>query len=251
MDNELHYTQTLLTSNSALSCHRATCNRMQRYIPLSCLRFKVKGVFELLSDALQLATLLIHHLDYLGVALLMVVVAPELILPFSGFLVARGDMHYVGVLLAGTAGAIVGQLLIYSVARAFGEARVRRFLRRYGGWLLLKESDLDKVFSFLNRFELSAMITARFIPTARSMISLPAGFLPMPLWRFALLTAIGTGLWNSLLIGLGALLGRNWQALAPVIDAYEWLGVAVLVLIVAMLIRRRVKQQLALRTSDG
>lgn len=208
-------------------------------------------MFELLSDLLQLATLLIYHLDYLGIALLMAVVAPELILPFSGFLVARGDMHYAGVLLAGTVGAIAGQLSIYGVARGLGEARVRRFLRRYGGWLLLKESDLDKVFRLLHRYELSAMITARFIPAARSMISLPAGFLPMPLLRFTFLTAIGTGLWNSLLIGLGVLLGHNWRALAPYVDAYEWLGVTVLMLIVGALVHRRVKQQLALPTSDG
>jgi membrane protein DedA with SNARE-associated domain len=213
-------------------------------------RFKVGDVFELLSDFLQLATLLIHHLDYLGVALIMMVIAPELILPFSGFLVARGDMHYAGVLLASTAGAVTGQLLIYSLARATGEVRVRRFLRRYGGWLLLKESDLDKVFRLLHRYELSAMVTARFIPAARSMISFPAGFLPVPILRFALLTAVGTGLWNSLLIGLGLLLGRNWRALEPFVDAYEWLGIAALLLIVGALVSRRVKQQLALRTSD-
>lgn len=205
---------------------------------------------ELAGDIVQLATALVQQLDYVGIALIMMVLAPEVILPFCGFLVARGDMHYAGALLAATAGALAGQLMIYSLARAFGEVRVRRFLRRYGSWLLLDERDLDRVFSLLARFELSAMITARFVPAARSAISLPAGFLPMPLARFTLLTTIGTGLWNALLIGLGMLLGRNWQALTPILEAYEWLGLALIALLIGALVRRRLKHYRALGASE-
>jgi membrane protein DedA with SNARE-associated domain len=48
-------------------------------------------------------------------------------------------------------------------------------------------------------------------PGLRSVDSIPAGMLRMPLDRFALLTAAGAALWDALLLGLGRCLGSNWR----------------------------------------
>ncbi len=52
----------------------------------------------------------------------------------------------------------------------------------------------------------------------------------MPLVRFTLLTAAGSLIWNTLLIGLGAMLGRNWEQVATVVGP---ISSAALVLLVA------------------
>jgi membrane protein DedA with SNARE-associated domain len=53
----------------------------------------------------------------------------------------------------------------------------------------------------------------RFLPTFRTMISLPAGMAKMPLWRFFLATFLGSAIWNTVLAGAGLYLGSNFEAL--------------------------------------
>ena len=54
------------------------------------------------------------------------------------------------------------------------------------------------------------VLFGRCVPLIRSVVSIPAGIDRMPLPRFLLLTAIGSGVWNAIFIGLGWILGDNW-----------------------------------------
>lgn len=182
---------------------------------------------------------------YVGIALVTVAVAPELIMPFAGFLVARGDLTFLGVLLAGGVGAILGQGGIYWAARAVGEVRVRGFFRRYGRLLLLRERDLDAALGLFDRFEWSMLLFGRALPTVRSLISIPAGLKGTPVARFLLLSALGTSLWNALLLFAGTLVGRNWAQLIAVLEGYQHLILVLLALLVVALSFRRVRAQLA------
>ncbi len=196
-------------------------------------------MLEFLGNTPGSFTALVMSLDYLGIALLLLFLAPEVVLPFAGFLVARGDLSFVGVLVAGTLGALVGQLFFYGAARALGEARVRRFIKRRGHFVLVRESDLDRVLALFERFDVGALVFARFVPTLRTLVSIPAGFLAVNLWRFTLLTAVGTLLWNAVLVAAGLLLGRNWRALLPYANAYGWVVLGVLVVGGAYVLWRR------------
>jgi membrane protein DedA with SNARE-associated domain len=173
------------------------------------------------TSLLAFLTTLTDSFGYVGLALLMIVAAPELVLPFAGFLVARGELSAPGVLAASAAGAMLGQGLIYSFAKTVGQARVRAFFRRYGKWLLLSESDLDAALQVFGRLETAAVVFGRAVPTLRSLISIPAGLKPMPLGRFLFLTTLGTVLWNTLLLYAGMLLGQNWGTLTEVLETYQ------------------------------
>lgn len=97
-------------------------------------------MLELVGNTFGFITYLIGSLDYLGIALLLVVLAPELVLPFAGFLVVQEKLEFTGVLAAGTLGALLGQLIFYGLARAFGEKRVRQFLKRYGHFFCCRKA---------------------------------------------------------------------------------------------------------------
>ena len=77
------------------------------------------------------------------------------------------------------------------------------------------------------------VLFGRCVPLIRSVVSIPAGIDRMPLPRFLLLTAIGSGVWNAIFIGLGWILGDNWGRvqgwLGPV--SYVVLGLVVVGLI--------------------
>ena len=190
-------------------------------------------------------TTLTGTLGYGGIALVMVVAAPELVMPLAGFLVARGELSFAGVLLAATFGAMVGQVGIYGAARAVGEQRVRHSIRRYGRLILVSERDLDRTLTLFDRFESAALFFSRVIPTVRSLISVPAGIKPMSWVRFSLFTTLGTVLWNAALLYAGTLLGKNWRTLVEILGTYEVVVAALLGLAVLALLAVRVRSRLA------
>lgn len=172
----------------------------------------------------------------------------EIVLPYAGFLVGRGQLSFVQALLASTVGSVVGAVVLYAIGHYGGRPLVLRFR-----WLLrLSEADLDRADRWFDRFGTPLVFGARMVPIARSVVSLPAGWSGMPVWRFLALTTVGTVLWNALLIGAGAALGENYERVAGWVGAYQKVVlVAVLLGLVAAgvwLWRRRAQRRFPSRT---
>jgi membrane protein DedA with SNARE-associated domain len=142
----------------------------------------------------------------------------ELIMPLAGYLVAQGRMTMVGAVLAGTAGSILGALLLYYVGRWYGEDRLKRFASRHGRWLTLSPDDIDRASKWFAERGTWAVFVCRLIPGLRSLISIPAGIHCMSLPKFLAATALGTLLWTGLLVYLGNLLGENFERVGQYID---------------------------------
>ena len=136
----------------------------------------------------------------------------------------NGALTWVCALL----GSVLGALVLYGAGRAFGEERTRRVLLAVP---LVEVDDVDRADAWFARRGELAVFVGRLIPGVRSLISLPAGAAGMPLGRFVVLTAAGSAIWNSLLIGAGVLLGTQWQTVEEHIDVindliYVTIGVA-------------------------
>lgn len=142
----------------------------------------------------------------------------ELIMPLAGYLVAQGRMTLVGAVLAGTAGSMLGALLLYGLGRWYGEERLKRFAERHGRWLTLSPDDIDRASRWFARRGGWAVFVCRLIPGLRSLISIPAGIHCMSLTKFLIASALGTLLWTGLLVGLGQLLGENFEQVGRYID---------------------------------
>lgn len=197
------------------------------------------------NDLLTFAGTLTDSFGYSGIAVLLIVAAPELVLPFAGFLVARGDLSFAGVLGASVVGALIGQTGIYFGARALGERRVRTFLQRRGHWLLTSEADLDRVLSLFSRYQTAVVTLGRAVPTVRSLISVPAGLKPMPPGQFLFLTMLGTALWNALLLLAGTLVGHNWAQLVTLLETYGTVILVLLGLALCALVFSRLRARVA------
>ena len=81
---------------------------------------------------------------------------------------------------------------------------------------LLHPEDIDRTVAWFGRHGGKAVFFGRMIPIFRSLISIPAGITRMPLWKFGLLTAAGSVIWNSIFVVAGFLLGEAW----PVVEQY-------------------------------
>lgn len=160
---------------------------------------------------------------YVGLALVLVLenlfppIPSEVVLPLAGFLVGRGEFGFAGALISSTLGSLVGALILYALGRWGG----RPVVLRYGTLLRVSEKDLDHAESWFARYGDAVVLGARVVPLARSVVSIPAGTLQMPLLRFSVLTTVGSALWNALLIGGGYLLGANWEQVSAWAGAYS------------------------------
>jgi membrane protein DedA with SNARE-associated domain len=163
------------------------------------------------------------------------------VLPLAGFLAGQGRFWLPAVIVAATIGSIIGALILYGLAAWLGEERVRGLVERYGRFLRVSDHDLDRADVWFDQHGGAAVALGRLVPVVRSLVSIPAGLRRMPLGRFVLFTAAGSAVWNSVLIGLGWLLGDNWTE----VDQYAtYIEIAVLIVlaagVVAFLNRRRI-----------
>ena len=112
----------------------------------------------------------------------------EAVLPLAGYLVERGEFAFVAVLLASTAGSVLGAVLLYEAARRGGRPFALRFLR----FARLEESRLEEAERWFARRGALIVLLGRCVPGMRSLVSLPAGLLRMPRWEYLLFTLLGS-----------------------------------------------------------
>lgn len=148
-------------------------------------------------------------LGYFGVALgLMIEVIPsEIVLSYAGFLVAQNEINFIGAVVAGTIGGTLAQIFLYWLGYYGG----RPIVEKYGKYLLIKKSHLDKSEEWFQRYGVGVIFSARFIPVVRHAISIPAGLAKMPLGRFVMYTVLAIIPWSIFFIYLGEQLGTNWR----------------------------------------
>ncbi len=163
----------------------------------------------------------ISTLGYPGIILTMAIesalipLPSEIIMPFSGFLVSTGRFDLNLVALAGATGNVIGSLIAYGIGYFGHEKLVRRFVRRWGHWILVSEKELDETEKLLHRFKNLVVLGSRVVPGIRTVISLPCGFAKLPLGRFIALTFFGSLVWSYLLAWIGFVLGQNWRTIGP------------------------------------
>src|SRR5690606_40372840 len=107
----------------------------------------------------------------------------------------RGEMTLWGVILAGTAGSVAGQLPLYYLGYWLSEARVKKLAGRYGRWVAVGPSDVEQARAWFDRHGGKAVLICRLVPGVRSLISIPAGLSCMPLLPFLGYSTLGMGVW--------------------------------------------------------
>ena len=172
----------------------------------------------------EFITSFLEKSGYIGVFLLMALenifppIPSELIMPFAGFVVARGDLNLVGVLVAGTAGSIAGALPWYWGARKYGKERLKAFADRHARWMPVGSEDIDKAIAAFDRHGRSVVLFGRLIPAIRTLISVPAGLACMSWGQFLLYSTIGSLAWTGILTGAGFLLESNYEQVGQYVD---------------------------------
>jgi membrane protein DedA with SNARE-associated domain len=164
----------------------------------------------------------------------------EVILPFAGFSANRGDLNVLAAWIAATIGSLVGAYVLYGVGALIGYDRIR-VLADKRWFILFGPSDLDRGERFFNRYGSWIIFFGRFIPLVRSIVSVPAGVERMPLLRFTVLTALGSGIWNAIFIAAGYELGDRWDEVEGWIQPASYVVVGLLLVALVWLAIRKLR----------
>ena len=168
----------------------------------------------------------------------------EIILPLAGFTASQGSFTVAEAIFWTTVGSIVGAFILYGLGRWLGHDRTVRLAARIP---FVDPDDITRTIDWFGRHGRKAVFFGRMLPIFRSLISIPAGIERMHLGTFALLTAAGSLIWNSIFVLAGFLLGENWAIVLQYADVLKYLVVAGVALLVVWWAVRMVLRHVARR----
>ena len=199
----------------------------------------------------------LEHLNYWVITLLMAIESSfipfpsEVVVPPAAYLAASGDngLNVYLVVLCATAGAVIGAVVNYALALYLGRPLVYKFANsRLGHICLIDQEKVEMAERYFDRHGALGTFVGRLVPAVRQLISIPAGLARMGMGRFLLYTAMGAGLWNSILAAIGYYLASvvPYEELDTTVAEYSvYLKVAMLALggaVVLYLIYKGVKK---------
>ncbi len=131
-------------------------------------------------------------------------VPSEFVVAPAAYHAAAGNLDVWLVILFSTIGACCGASINYVAGYYLGRPVIYRFANsKWGKMCLLNQQKVEHSEKYFNDHGIIATLTGRLIPGIRHLISIPAGLAKMNFWHFLLYTAIGAGVWHSILAGLG------------------------------------------------
>ncbi|MDQ0155448.1 DedA family protein [Robertmurraya andreesenii] len=192
---------------------------------------------------------IMNDYGYVGIMLLIAVenifppIPSEVILTFGGFMTSTTNLTIVGVVIASTAGSMIGAIVLYVLGLQFGVERLEQVVNKWGHILRVTKHDIHKADAWFDKYGSWTVFFCRFVPLIRSLISIPAGMSNMNFGVFLAFTFVGTLIWNIVLVNLGASVGSNWEVIVEKMDIYSNFVYAILIMVAMvflfMFIKRR------------
>lgn len=186
----------------------------------------------------------ISTMGYGGIVLLMAIesacipLPSEIIMPFAGFLVFKGELLLWGVALAGAVGCVIGSIPAYYLGMYGG----RPLVEKYGKWVLISHHDLALADRWFARYGEIIIFIGRLLPAVRTFIAFPAGVARMPIGKFVLYTFIGSLIWCWVLAYVGMKFGEHWKELEEYFHEFHMVLVVAGVIFLVWYVRRHFKQ---------
>jgi len=201
----------------------------------------------MIEFATSLIISFIENTGYFGVFILMTLesalipIPSEVTMPFAGFLVQRGELNLVLVILTGAFANLFGSLIAYGVGYYLEEHVILKHLKKWGKYLLLTIGDYERSLKWLSKHGDAVAFFSRVLPGVRTFISLPAGLSEMNVFKFALYTFLGSLIWSAFLTYIGVYFGENWHALEPYFRKFQILIFAVLIFLALLYLNHKLE----------
>lgn len=196
------------------------------------------GEEALMPEYLQWVITVVHKLGYPGIFLATFLestflpVPSEITMIPAGYLIYKGEWHWLPVLALSILGTVAGSLFNYYLALRLG----RPFLMRYKKYFFLNDTKIYKIETFFAKHGEISTLSGRLVPGLRHLISVPAGLARMDVRRFCLFTAIGGGIWMVTLMAVGYFIGGKEELVREYTPKVVSAGIAMAVIAVTIYI---------------
>lgn len=172
-------------------------------------------------DAAQFFNWFVEHANYLFVFVFMMIESSfipfpsEVVVPPAAYIActnigAGSDMNIFMVVVMATLGALAGAFVNYYLSLWIGGPIVYKFANsRLGHACLINQEKVEKAEKYFDEHGAISTFVGRLIPAIRQLISIPAGLSKMNVGVFAIFTALGALVWNTVLALLGYWLSRS------------------------------------------
>ena len=184
----------------------------------------------------------ILNFSYFGVFLLICLenlfppIPSEIILTFAGYLTVQYNSNIILMILSSTLGSWIGAEILYYLGHTLQPLKFEKFLNK----MRFELKYIDKTNEWFHTYGSFTVFICRFIPIIRSLISIPAGMTKMKHLSFTLYTILGSLIWNSILIYIGRILGKNYELIANMMDQYSiFLILIIIVLLIIYILKKR------------
>ena len=185
-------------------------------------------------------------MGYLGVFSLMAVESSfipfpsEIVIPPAAYLAFKGEMNVFIVVLVGVLGSLVGATVNYWIARSLGRVVIYDLVQfKWAKYFMLSKKKVEHAEKHFLDYGAVSTFLGRLVPAVRQLISLPAGFVKMNFGSFIFFTALGSGLWVSILAALGYYFGENEDLLASYYKEISIGAILLVLVVVSVLFLRR------------
>lgn len=183
-----------------------------------------------------------ENMNYLTITSLMTIESSfipfpsEIVVPPAAAVSAKegSNLNIYLIVLFATLGAILGALINYFLSLTLGRSIIYRFAdSKMGRLCMLSSEKIKKAEDYFNNNGRISTFIGRLIPGIRQLISIPAGLARMPLVPFILFTALGAGIWNTILAVIGYIVGDNMD----LVNRYSHeIGLIILAIITVVII---------------
>ncbi|WP_188539062.1 DedA family protein [Kocuria dechangensis] len=153
----------------------------------------------------------------------------ETVLLLAGLLAGTGNLSMAVLLPVAVAAAFAGDQVGYFIGRCFGPR-----LRESAVGRLIGARRWERALELLERRGATAVFAARWITVVRALVPTVAGMIGMPRRRFFAANCAGALTWAPTVVLIGYLLGDSLTRAEQVLAHLPLVGVATVVLMVAV-----------------
>lgn len=161
---------------------------------------------------MDLTTLTFYFTKYGALAIFVIVLLEYLnlpgfpagvIMPLSGVMAARGNISFPTVMVITVAAGLAGSMALYLLGYKGGDLFLKAYIKKFPK----HREGLEKNMEWVRRKGAVGVFVAKLLPMIRTLVSIPAGVLKMPLGKYVVSSTLGIFIWNLVFVGAGYILG--------------------------------------------
>lgn len=167
----------------------------------------------------------------LSAGMLGVPIPDETLMVFIGSLTAWGGPFDFGPTLAVIyAGTMTGMTVSYLIGHRVGKP----FLTRYGKWVKLTPSRIERAEGWFKKYGLWTVFFGYFVPGVRHFTCYLSGVSGVKFYKYILYAGTGALLWCTTFLTLGRFIGDNWEAFLHLMHTYMGISLFFLAILTAI-----------------